>query len=195
MKPVAARRMDKKILVINGHPDPRPERFCAALSQAYLQGAVSSGLDVKDLTLGTMTETLTSPSEDQPAEGWSGDVGSALDLLRWANQLVLIFPLWLDAPPIPLQSLFKQAGLVPRFSSKQRSDGGANSSRVFVTMEMPAFAHRAMFCSRVNANRRTFALPGMENSEPVFIGSVGAISAESRARWLSDVRQSGAGGH
>ena len=33
----------RHILVVNGHPDPAPERFCAALCDAYEEGAVEAG--------------------------------------------------------------------------------------------------------------------------------------------------------
>jgi hypothetical protein len=33
----------RKILLINGHPDPSPERLCSGLTSAYAQGAQAAG--------------------------------------------------------------------------------------------------------------------------------------------------------
>jgi len=47
-------KMAKRILVINGHPDPRPERFCAGLADAYATAAVAAGHDVRRIALGKL---------------------------------------------------------------------------------------------------------------------------------------------
>ena len=38
--------MGKRILILLGHPDPRPERLCRALAEAYHAGAVEAGHEV-----------------------------------------------------------------------------------------------------------------------------------------------------
>ena len=39
--------MARRILIILGHPDPRPERLCRALAETYHQGATEAGHEVK----------------------------------------------------------------------------------------------------------------------------------------------------
>lgn len=38
--------MAKKVVIIDGHPDPSPDRFCHALADAYGDGAMAAGADV-----------------------------------------------------------------------------------------------------------------------------------------------------
>ncbi len=46
--------MAKHILIILGHPDPRPERFCRALAEAYHAGASESGHDIAVIDVGRL---------------------------------------------------------------------------------------------------------------------------------------------
>ena len=46
--------MSRNILVVNGHPDPRPERFCAALCDAYSAGAQAQGCATRRLDVGSL---------------------------------------------------------------------------------------------------------------------------------------------
>lgn len=39
--------MANRTLVIDGHPDPAPERFCHALAAAYAEGATATGRAVR----------------------------------------------------------------------------------------------------------------------------------------------------
>ncbi len=45
----------RRILVVNGHPDPRPERFCAALCARPIRMAPSpAGWEVRRLDVGKL---------------------------------------------------------------------------------------------------------------------------------------------
>ena len=43
-----------RILIVNGHPDPRPATFCAALAAAYAAGAAAGGHEVRRIDIGTL---------------------------------------------------------------------------------------------------------------------------------------------
>jgi putative NADPH-quinone reductase len=43
--------MGKNILIIDGHPDPDPARFCHALAAAYAEAARSAGHTVEIINL------------------------------------------------------------------------------------------------------------------------------------------------
>ena len=159
----------RKILVINGHPDPRPERFCAALCEAYEAGAQSAQYEVRRLDVGALA--LAEPEA-------AASMDAVLDLVRWSNRLVIVFPLWLDGPPEQLRLLFNQIAL---------AGGRERMARVVVTMEMPAFAHR-------NSSRGAHmtVLSGVKADKPIFIGCVNTISSDQRKHWLKSVHELGA---
>jgi len=46
--------MSKNILIINGHPDPSPERFCHALAEANSTGAKNAWHNVTRLDIASI---------------------------------------------------------------------------------------------------------------------------------------------
>src|SRR5262249_6217061 len=57
-------RMPRRILVINGHPDSRPERFCTALASAYSGAALKAGHEVRRIDIATLSFPLLARNED-----------------------------------------------------------------------------------------------------------------------------------
>jgi putative NADPH-quinone reductase len=169
----------RKLLIVNGHPDPRPERFCAALCDSYETGARSAGWQTSRLNVGTTALAGPDGGSEQ-----SSSIAAARERLAWSNRLVVVFPLWLDQPPEVLRVLFERLA---------RGDAHERVAQIVVTMEMPAFAHRAEF--RKTEHERWQApcvsLCGIKVKKPVFIGSVDTISAGQRAYWLDSIRQLG----
>ena len=55
--------MRRRILLINGHPDPRPERLCAGLAEAYGAGALAAGHEVRRLNVGRFDIPLISDAD------------------------------------------------------------------------------------------------------------------------------------
>lgn len=166
-----------RILVVNGHPDPRPERYCAALCQAYEEGARDRGWDLRRVDVGSLGLLH---------DGDRGRIEEALDQIHWASRLLAVFPLWLDRPPALLKELFEQAA---RREATTASLLGGRPADCVITMEMPAFAHRAE--ARNPQEAGPLALAGFRCRRRTFIGSVGAISAAQRQQWLDRMRCSG----
>ena len=186
----------RNVLVINGHPDPRPERFCAALSDAYASGAEESSRAVRRLNVGHLTLLLAQ------AQGKRGpvapEVERALGMIRWAGHLTIVFPLWLDEAPQPLQQLLTASAHSRGLSLADRTANARRpqTARTIVTMEMPAFAHRSLHRAKGRAafDAPSLLLPGVKMEAPTFIGCVNAISTEQRKRWLEMMRTLGMAG-
>jgi putative NADPH-quinone reductase len=163
----------RRLIVVNGHPDPRKERFCAALTQAYVRGGKAGGWSAASLNVGELAlSSLQGLSEgDQP----DASAAAMLAEIEQADRLALVFPLWFDKPPEPLTTLF--ARVAPR------------KAHVVVTMDMPAFAYRSIL--RGPERSPMLAVPGIEAEEPVLIGCVSSISADQRREWLKTLRDYG----
>lgn len=162
--------MQRKVLIVNGHPDPRPERFCAALCAAYEDGAKAGGAEVRMLAIGAVDGRLNSEPADASAS-------NASEALRWADDILVVFPLWLDQAPLLLRDFFAKA------VRKNDSPVRERNANAVVTMEMPSLLRKA-------GNNRHFgiSLPGLEIDAPTFIGGVSAISPEARTTWLNRLR-------
>jgi putative NADPH-quinone reductase len=178
IKPLWAGRMaqQRRILVVNGHPDPAPERFCSALCDAYEEGAHEAGWMVRRLAVGLLSNI--------------GTREKALEDMNWATQLIVVYPLWLDQPPAPLRDLFEEN------LARNPCDGKGGSDkplRLVITMDMPAFLYRAMLQCEIDVKgmARGLALPGFRHQHQDFIGSITSITPEQRGHWLRTMRQTG----
>lgn len=150
--------MSRKVLIINGHPDARPERLCAALARAYAKGAARAGCEVRRIDVGVLDIPFLSSREDFEKGEPAAHLRRAQEDIVWAEHLVVIFPLWLGAAPAKLKAFLEQV-FRARFTFADGGPGHAKlkgrSARVFVTMGMPAFFFRLVF--------KAHGLLGLEN--------------------------------
>jgi putative NADPH-quinone reductase len=173
--------MSRNVLVVNGHPDPRPERFCAALCDAYELGARQRGCATRRLDVGALQLSALAASEDAPLDR----LEEAYRLMRAADRLAIVYPLWADAPPAELKQLFDYvARLESHLHPERRME--AKAAKVVVTSALPGFFYRD------KTDGETLALSGVAAGEPTFIGSVDSISEAHRKRWLDELRGLGA---
>ena len=116
--------MGKRILVILGHPDPRPERLCRGLAEAYHRSAIDAGHEVRVVDV-TRLEFMTLRSQVE----WEGPVPDGLreaqEAIRWAEHLVIVFPIWLGTMPALLKAFFEQV-LRPGFAMEVGGPGRWN---------------------------------------------------------------------
>lgn len=77
--------MTRRILIINGHPDCRPERLCTALANSYAAGAESAGHEVQRLDLAAVSFPLLNRAEDFMTPPDQPDIARAQALCTWAQ--------------------------------------------------------------------------------------------------------------
>lgn len=180
----------RRILVINGHPDPNPVRFCEALADAYAEGAVGAGHEVRRLAVGELdTPLLTTDSEFMsPPE--SEPLLRAREAFLWADHIVLIFPLWLGSAPAKLKAFLEQVfragfGFEPAGGWMKGKLKG-KSLRLVVTMGMPGAIFRLVFGAHglLGLEKGVFMLTGIGPMRHSILGGVATVSQERRRNWL-----------
>jgi putative NADPH-quinone reductase len=186
---------------MNGHPDGRPERFCAALSDAYSDAAEEAGHHVQRIALGDLDFDFLENAEDF-AQPPPEPVKEIQKLLSAADHLVMIYPLWLGAAPAKLKGLWEQLGRdkflldVGEDSSRwpQKKMAG-KSARLIVTMGMPGFAYRLFYRSH-SLKALEVGILGISGFKPVKDTVFGLVegSAERRERMLKKTRALGKAG-
>lgn len=176
--------MARNILVVNGHPDPRPERFCAALCDAYAAGAQARGCATRRLDVGALQLAALSAAGDSDPEPWDA-VEQAFRLVRAADRLAIVYPLWADGPPAELCQLFDYVARLGAHLDPKAARAEAKAARVVVTTGLPAFLYRGKRCDESGG---ALSLNGVATGEPTFIGSVESISWTQRIRWLEQMR-------
>jgi len=192
--------MNRRILVVQGHPDPAGGHFCHALADAYASAARAAGHAVESVDVAR----LDFPLLRTKAEWDHGAVPPALEpaqqaILR-ANHLALFFPLWLGGMPALLKGFLEQVAR-PGFALRPEDGDGwkkllaGRSARIVVTMGMPAAIYRVVYRAHsIRAlERNILGFVGFAPIRETLIGMVEASEA-GRQRWLGKVAALGADG-
>jgi putative NADPH-quinone reductase len=187
----------KRIFLLNGHPDPAPERFCAALVDAYADGVRRSGHEVRRLDLGAMNVPMIKSAADSDKGPVADDALRVQDALTWSDHVVMVFPLWLDDQPALLRALFEQ---VFRYSfvhvdcDKNRKALAGKTAHTIVTMGMSAFTYRWKNGAHgVRAlEKGLYAYAGIKPVRRTLIGSIHTLSESRRKAWLKTMQNAGA---
>jgi putative NADPH-quinone reductase len=190
--------MARKILVLNGHPDPASKGLCHAIAEAYAEGAQRAGHAVRMLDVATLDFCLMRSQAAFEKEPPPPAIAAAQESIRWADHLVVVFPLWLGDMPALLKAFFEQA-LRPGFAYSYRPRGfplklmTGRSARVIVTMGMPAPIYRWYYGAHglKSLERNILRFVGFAPVRCTLVGSVGTRSQESIKRLFDEVGRLG----
>lgn len=143
--------MPRKLLIIQGHPDPRDDRFCHALEGAYAEGAWVGGHEIKRIHVAELEFPILRTQDDWEKKPPNAAIRKAQEMISWADHVVIFFPLWLGSMPALLKGFFEQA-LRPGFAMSREGMGGkwkkhlkGRSARVVVTMRTAASVYKWYF--------------------------------------------------
>lgn len=190
-----------RILVIQGHPDPQGGHFGHALAQAYADGATAAGHTVRQVEIARLDFPLLRSATDWEKGSVPTSLQPVQDDIRWAQHLVLFFPLWMGDMPAYLKGFLEQVAR-PGFAFQPGDENaggfgkkglGGRSARVVVTMGMPALVYRYYFRAHsVRAlERNVLGFVGISPVHETLIGMVDRIDDKARAGWLAKLQALG----
>jgi putative NADPH-quinone reductase len=191
--------MPRRITIIQGHPDPAGDRLCHQLANSYAAGAAAAGHQVRRVEVARLDFPLLRTAHDYEAGTPVPDIEAAQEAIRWADHVVIVFPLWLGSLPALLKGFLEQT-LRPGFAMDQKSAGwprgllGGRSARIVVTMGMPALVYRWYFGAHGvrNLERSMLGFAGFRPVRRLLIGMVGTLEdARKRQRWLERMKALG----
>lgn len=191
--------MAKRILIIQGHPDPDPSRLCRALADAYAAGATAAGHTVERLDVASLAMPGVGSQQEFEAPATAPDVLAAQAALLRADHLVLFFPLWLGTLPGRLKILLEEL-LRPGVAFRYRERGlpvrllAGRSARLVVTMGMPAFVYRWWYGGHGvrGLERSALAFVGLRPVRRTLVGSVATLGSLGVQRWRDRMGRLGA---
>lgn len=189
----------RRILIIQGHPDPASPHFGHALADAYAEGATAAGHVVERLALATLDFPLLRSQAEQEQGVVPAAIAAAQAQITAADHVVVLFPLWLGSMPALVKAFFEQA-LRPGFAYS--ADGGpfkgallkGRSLRIVITMGMPAWYYRLVYGAH-SLKAMKVGLFGFVGFRPIaasLVGNVAAQDGRGREAWLARMRDLGA---
>lgn len=185
-----------KVLVVLGHP--RNPSLCAALADAYVEGAMAAGMEVEQLSLGSLhfdPDVLTVSPCDQPLEP---DLKQACRLIAWADHLTFVYPAWWGMMPARLKGFLDRV-MLPGFAFREREDGRfegllpGKTAHLITTLDMPPWVYRFIYrAPGLGAMKRsTLGFCGIATSRVLALGPVKDSDAAQRAGWIERARRLG----
>ena len=185
-----------KVLVVLGHP--RNPSLCAALADAYANGAIEAGMKVEQLYLGSMDFDLDVHSvspRDQPLEP---ALKRACRLIEWADHLVFVYPGWWGVGPARLKGFLDRV-LLPGFAFQEREDGrfegllAGKTAHLITTLDMPPWVYRLIYrAPGHNAMKRSaLGFCGISTTRILALGPVKDSDPARRSAWLEQSRRLG----
>jgi putative NADPH-quinone reductase len=191
--------MGRRIVIIQGHPDPAGGHLCHALAAAYAAGADGAGHAVRRIEVARIEVPILRSKAEFDAGAPPAAIAAAQADLAWADHLVFLYPLWLGSMPALLKAFLEQT-LRPGFAfepGRMRGRLAGRSARVVITMGMPVFAFRWWFGahSLKAFERNILRFVGIRPVRESLFGMVEAAGTDKRAGWIDRLRQLGAAGH
>jgi putative NADPH-quinone reductase len=193
--------MNKRILVIQGHPDPAATHFGHALADAYVESARAAGHEVQIVKVAELDFPLLRSKDEWDHGTLPPALQPVQQAIRWAEHLVFFFPLWLGGMPALLKGFLEQVAR-PGFAISKLGGNGfpkkllrGRSARLVVTMGMPALVYRWMFRAHsIKALERNIL--GFVGIAPIHETLVGMVEGDpsSREEWLGQLRELGTQG-
>lgn len=187
----------RKIILLNGHPDK--ESFNFALAKAYAKGIEKSQaelevINIRDLEFNPNLEYgYRKRTELEP------DLLTAWEKIKWADHLVLVFPVWWGGLPAMTKGFFDRLFL-PGFAFKKREGSvwwdkylTGKSARIICTMDQPTWYYRLINGgpSHYAIKKLTFNFVGIKPVQITAIGPLRLSSAKFRENWLRKIEKLG----
>lgn len=189
--------MSKRILIINGHPNP--EAFNFGIAGAYKEGATMSGAEVKEIVIRDLTFNPNLAQGYRHRTELEPDLLTAWEKIRWAEHLVWVHPVWWGGLPAITKGFIDRLFL-PGMAFRYRENSvfwdkllSGKSAHIITTLDQPGWYYRLMF-GRPSVNqlrRSTLQFCGITPVKVTYIGIVKSSDETKRLRWLDKIRLAG----
>lgn len=188
--------MSRHILLIQGHPDASPSHLCHALADSYAEGALASGYEIRRITVAELDFPLLRSQHEWEHGALPESLAASQDAIRWANHIVLFFPLWLGDMPALLKGFLEQVARPGfAFSGEGRNPLAhkglsGRSARVVITMGMPALVYRWYFRahSLKSLERNILGFVGIAPVEETLVGMAGDLDPKAAGKWINKLK-------
>jgi len=189
--------MNKRIAIVVGHPDK--ESFNFALARAYKKGAEKSGAEIREIIISDLDFNVNLQYGYRKRTELEPDLISSQDILKWADHIVWIYPVWWGSVPAIMKGFLDRV-LLPGFAFKKREGSlwwdkyfTGKTARLICTLDQPTWfykwfngspSHKAM-------KKLTMNFIGVKSVKITSFGPLRLSKEEVRKKWLIKIEHLG----
>lgn len=133
----------KRVLIIDGHPDHLS--FGAALSDAYLEGAKTTGAEIRTIAIRDLLFQPNLQYGYRKRTELEPDLLRAQEDIKWAEHIVWLYPVWWGSIPAILKGFIDRTFL-PGFAFNKRENSvwwdkllTGKSAHIISTLDQPVW--------------------------------------------------------
>ncbi len=188
---------EKKVLIINGHPDK--ESFNFALARAYKEGVENSGAKVRQINIRDLDFNPNLQYGYRKRTELEPDLLEVQEALKWADHIVWVYPVWWGSVPAILKGFLDRV-LLPGFAFKKREGSvwwdkyfTGKTARIICTLDQPTWYYRWVngSPSHYAMKKLTMNFIGVKSVKITSIGPMRLSKDEFRKKWLRKVKKLG----
>ena len=188
---------NKKILLINGHPDR--ESFNCALAEAYLRGAEKAGSSIKEIRIGELQFNPNLQFGYRKRTELEPDLIQVQQKIKLADHLVWFYPVWWGSVPALMKGFIDRIFL-PGFAFKYRENSvwwdkylKGKTAHLICTMDQPKWYYRLRYGSPSHKAMKQLTLQfvGIQKVKVTAIGSIRLSKEKYRQKWLKKIEKLG----
>lgn len=187
----------KKIVIINGHPNK--ESFNSGIAEAYKNGALQSGAEVKEIRIADLKFNPNLQFGYQKRMELEPDLLEAWEHLQWADHLVWIHPVWWGGLPAMTKGFIDRLFL-PGMAFKYRENSvwwdkllKGKTAHIITTLDQPGWYYRLSY-GRPSVNqlkKSTLEFCGIQPVKVTYIGIIKTSDDLRRRKWLEKIKSLG----
>lgn len=187
----------KKILIINGHPDKESYNF--ALAEAYKEGALASGAEVKQINIRELDFNPNLQFGYLKRTELELDLLQSQEQIKWADHLVWVYPVWWGSIPALMKGFLDRI-LLPGFAYQKRENSlwwdkllVGKTARIICTLDQPDWYYRLFngSASHTAMKKLTLNFIGVKKVRITSIGPIRLSKESFRKNWLKKVEKLG----
>ncbi|PWN67839.1 NAD(P)H-dependent oxidoreductase [Chryseobacterium oncorhynchi] len=189
----------KKIAIINGHPNK--ESFNFGVASAYKEGAMKSGAEIKEIIIADLNFNPNLQFGYQKRMELEPDLIKAWEIIKWADHLVWLHPVWWGGLPALMKGFIDRLFL-PGFAYQYRENSvwwdkllKGKTAHIITTLDQPGWYYWLVYGKpSVNQLKKsTLEFCGVKPVKVTYLGIIRNSKEEQRAKWLERVRGLGRG--
>ncbi|MBE8728150.1 NAD(P)H-dependent oxidoreductase [Flavobacterium hungaricum] len=183
----------KKILIINGHPNPSSFNF--AIAEAYRKGALDSKAEVETITIADLNFNPNLKVGYQKRTELEPDLIQAWEKIQKSDHLVWIHPVWWGGLPAITKG-FVDRLFLPGMAFQYRENSvwwdkllKGKTAHIITTLDQPGWYYR-LFYGRPSVNqlkKSTLEFCGVKPVKVSYIGIIKTADENQRKKWLEKV--------